>query len=135
MKYWMFIFNFWLLCFSACDYLDMVPEKDIETVETVFEQREQADQWLRGLYAQTIDLVTDIAQNTAYFGADEFVTGEPLRNEGYDGKVDYPGFRIADGLQMSQEPYGNIWSQGGEHDNATSFYENIRSCNIFLENI
>lgn len=135
MKYWISILTGLTICFSACNYLDMVPEKDIETIETVFEQREQADAWLRGVYAQTIDLIADISQNPVYFGADEFVTGEPLRNSGSEGKLDYPGFKIAEGLQMSQEPYGNIWCKGGEYGFSTSFYENIRSCNIFLENI
>ena len=30
---------------SGCDYLDFVPENDIETVETIFEKREEAREW------------------------------------------------------------------------------------------
>lgn len=36
---------------------------------------------------------------------------------------------------MAHEPYGNIWNKGGRFGGTISFYENIRSCNIFLENI
>ena len=33
--------------FSSCDsYLDIVPKNDIETIETIFEKREQAELWL-----------------------------------------------------------------------------------------
>lgn len=28
--------------FSGCDYLDVVPDNDIETIETIFEKRDQA---------------------------------------------------------------------------------------------
>ena len=41
---------FLILC-SGCDYLDMVPEDDIETVETIFEKRENAETWLKSCYS------------------------------------------------------------------------------------
>ena len=33
--------------FTGCNYLDAVPEKDIQTVESIFEQRKGAEQWRR----------------------------------------------------------------------------------------
>ena len=40
---------------TSCDYLDMVLEDDIKTIETVFEQRKDAEKWLLGKYAVTKD--------------------------------------------------------------------------------
>ena len=70
---------------TGCDYLDMVPEDDIKTVETVFEQRKDAEKWLLGTYTATKDLATNVAKNVAYFGTDEVTTGEYIRNRGYGG--------------------------------------------------
>ena len=40
-----------ILLLPGCNYLDMVPEKDIETVESLFEQRTKVELWWKGLYA------------------------------------------------------------------------------------
>lgn len=60
--------------FTGCNYLDMVPEKDIETIESLFEQRTKVESWWKGLYAELNLIFTDIQSNPAYMGADEFVT-------------------------------------------------------------
>ena len=39
-----------MLLLTGCDYLNRVPEKDIETVESLFEQRTKAESWWKGLY-------------------------------------------------------------------------------------
>ena len=109
-----------VLLFAGCDYLDMVPEKDIETVETVFERRVSAEEWRKGLYGQIIKLFSTIVSNTSYLGADECVACEVMRNEGW------AGFKVSEGQQMSQSPYGEIWGTS---------YVIIRNCNIFIENI
>ena len=124
-----------LLSSSCKDYLDMVPEKDIETIESKFELRSGAEQWLKGLYYEVGGLSVSFGANPSYYGADEVVMCEFLRNSASDGKAVFPGAKIAAGLQMSQEPYGNIWDKGGEGNTMCSFYENIRNCNTFLENI
>mgnify|MGYP000438843562 CR=1 FL=1 len=41
-----------ILLLPGCNYLDMVPEKDIETVESLFEQRTKVELWWKGLYAE-----------------------------------------------------------------------------------
>ena len=135
MKHVISTFLWMALLFYGCDYLDMVPEKDIETVESVFEQRANADTWLRGIYTQVIGIVSSLSENEAYLGADEFVSGEYMRNFYQGGEYNFPGFKIAEGAQMAHKPYGNICNQGGVFNHYTSFYETIRSCNIFLENI
>ena len=112
-----------ILLLPGCNYLDMVPEKDIETVESLFEQRTKVELWWKGLYAELNNIFADFRVNTAYLGADEFVTCQAL----HSSTLFYlDGLKIADGLQMSQNPYGAIWYR---------MYVVIRNCNIFLENV
>ena len=112
-----------ILLLPGCNYLDMVPEKDIETVESLFEQRTKVELWWKGLYAELNNIFADFRVNTAYLGADEFVTCQALHSSTL---YNLDGLRIADGLQMSQNPYGSIWYR---------MYVVIRNCNIFLENV
>ncbi len=119
-----------VLVFTACDYLDMVPEKDIETIETIFEKKEQAAQWLRSCYVFLEEPVGTYTMNPAVLGADELVGSNYMRTQ-YNGLYLFPGLAIADGMQMSLEPYGNIWKDNGE----SGFYACIRYCNIFLDKI
>lgn len=112
-----------ILLLPGCNYLDMVPEKDIETIESLFEQRAKVELWWKGLYAELNAIFADVRANTAYMGADEFVTCQALYNSTLY-KLD--GLKVADGLQMSQNPYGSIWYK---------MYVIIRNCNIFIENI
>ena len=101
----------------------MVPEKDIETIESLFEQRTKVENWWKGLYSELNRIFADFRVNTAYLGADEFVTCQALYNSTL---YNLDGLKIADGLQMSQNPYGSIWYR---------MYVVIRNCNIFLENV
>ena len=112
-----------ILLLPGCNYLDMVPEKDIETVESLFEQRTKVELWWKGLYAELNNIFADFRVNTAYLGADEFVTCQALHSSTL---YNLDGLKIADGLQMSQNPYGSIWYR---------MYVVIRNCNIFLENV
>ena len=121
MRYLIIIFLSATLIFG-CDYLDMVPEKDIETVETIFEQRADADIWLQGLYAVMPSMCTSLESNVAYLGADELAACEYRRNNKWYSGV----FKVSDGLEMSQEPYDNVWGP---------MYILIRECNTFIENI
>lgn len=101
----------------------MVPEKDIETIESIFEQKSKAETWWKGLYSDLNTVLTDICANTSYMGADEFVTCQALYNSTL---YSLDGLKVADGQQMSQNPYGDLWHK---------FYTIIRDCNTFLENI
>lgn len=98
---------FFLFLFGSCDYLDVVPEEDLETIESVFEKREKADQWLYTAYNYLMPLAK-VNQNPAFLGADEYTTGNYLRNQ--NGGM--AGLFIGDGLQMSQDPYGDLWESG-----------------------
>ena len=62
--------------FSSCsNYLDIVPENDIETIETIFEKREQAELWLKSCYVLMTDPVSSVIVNPAFTGTDEVVAG------------------------------------------------------------
>lgn len=127
MKRILYFFVTLSLLFTGCNYLDMVPEKDIETIETIFEQREDAALWLRGCYSFQVDPLTSIIVNPAYTGADEVVAGDFVRNSHVQNTY-WNGLLIGDGMQMAHDPYGNIWKND-------QFYAAIRYCNIFLEKI
>ena len=125
MRYIIYLILPCIFLFEGCkDYLDLVPEKDIETVETVFEKRENADDWLKSCYSYLAEELASCSGNPAIFGSDEVVSGEYVR--GWETTI--VGFKIADGLQMSQEPYANVWTKN-------KFYAALRYCNIFIEKI
>lgn len=112
--------------FPGCNYLDMVPEKDIETLETIFEKREEAERWMKSCYTFLVDPVGSVIQCPAFTGADEVVGGDYIRRD--SRYLPWQGFYIGDGLQMAQDPYGDIWRGDG-------FYAAIRYCNVFLQKI
>ncbi len=111
-----------LFLLSGCNYLDMVPEKDIETIESLFEQRSKVENWWVSLYSDLITQLLDLKTNLAYTASDEYTPSLLL----YTNQYVLPGFLVANGQQMSQEPYGNIWLK---------MYQSIRRANVFLENI
>ena len=59
-----------ILLLPGCNYLDMVPEKDIETIESIFEQRTKVESWWKGLYGGLNLLFSGFEDNIAYLGAD-----------------------------------------------------------------
>lgn len=111
--------------FSGCDYLNFVPEDDIQAVETVFEKRNDAQKWLNTCYSFLAQDISSVAYCPAYAGSDEVVGGDWVRERSGDGCP--VGLMIGDGLQNTQSPYGDIWRGG--------FYVAIRYCNIFLDKI
>lgn len=122
-------YNVLFACFvflTGCSgFLDVVPDNDIETIETDFEKRENAEVWLKSCYVFLTVNVAESAGNPAYLGADEYCGAEYVRTKNA-GLV--PALFIGDGLQMAQSPYCNVW-----HKN--QYFAAIRYCNIFLEHI
>lgn len=111
------------------DYLDLVPKNDITTIETTFEKREDAEQWLMTCMSFRDNDMASVYLNPAFWGSDEVVADEYTHIEGLGATKEYiPGVMIAEGKQKTQNPYANIWSSSG-------FYGGIRYCNIFLQNI
>lgn len=108
---------------ASCDsFLDLVPEDDITTVETVFEQRAKVDEALADCYAYIVGPAS-IQGNLAISASDELAGSQFLRTG-----VQYPltGLYIGDGVQSVQAPYGDIWEGG-------SYFCAIRYCNNFLQ--
>jgi len=117
---------------TSCDkYLDVVPDNDITTIETTFEKREDAEQWLMTCMSMRDNDLAGYNYNPAFWGSDEVLADDYCHSEsnslgGYS-KALIPGIMIAEGNQKTQNPYGDIWSSG--------FYVGIRYCNLFLQNI
>ena len=130
-----------LFLFSACDsWLDIVPEEDMTTLDTEFETREVAEDWLRSCYMFLQDPVPSVASNEAFLGADEFVAGDYVKSIiDYYQKPVFSGVMIAQGMQNSLEPYSDRWSKkvGTTTSLAgrTDYYTAINMCNVFISKI
>lgn len=122
--------------FGCEDYLDLVPEKDIETTESIFEKRNTALNFFKGNYARACEGHGDFGGDPAMCGADEFITGQYLRTAGRE-KPDYiTSFKIAEGLQNSSIPFLPEWGMNtGVLEMYANTYYTIRNCNIFLDNV
>ena len=82
---------------SGCsNYLDVVPDNDIETIETTFEKREGAYSWFKTCYSMITMDISDIMTCPAYWGTDEVVADDYIR---LNNPTVMPGIMIADGLQ------------------------------------
>ena len=129
MKQCIYITIGFCMLFYGCNYLDQVPENDIETEESIFEKKSQAEEGLQTGRVFVSAHLTSLMKDPSRVGTDEVVGGDYVRNL-YVGRNigEWNGFFIADGLQMSQEPYGNVWKKN-------DFYAGIRYCNIFLEKL
>lgn len=131
-----------LFFLSACDsWLDIVPEEDMTTLDTEFETREEAENWLRSCYVFLQDPLTSIMENEAFFGADEFVAGDYVRTITYynSQKPVFTGLQIGSGMQNSLDPYNDRWSNkessGGSIIGRSDYYTAINLCNIFIDKI
>jgi len=116
-----------LLCaVTGCKkYLDVVPD-NIGTIDYAFRMRTEAEKYLYTCY-----------NNLPYFGdtgSDPgFMTGDELAAQ-YPSSIyfDIGLYRIARGEQNIVNPIGNYWDgdRGGK-----PYYQAIRECNLFLENV
>lgn len=100
---------------SGCsDYLDVVPEKDVTTIKTLFQQRTKVDEWEADCYSFITNLATP-QSNIALTASDELVGNQYLRDY-----LRYPlnGLYIGDGVQSVQNPYGNVWRGDKYYDGA-----------------
>ncbi len=131
MKYFVFVILFFLL--TACsNWLDVVPEEDITTIDTDFETRDEAANWLRSCYV-FLEEPFSFNGNVAFTGADEVVADDYIRNQ---GTLD--GLAIGSGLQNVISPYGDIWLKKGSvegNPGRYDFYTAISLCNIFIDKI
>lgn len=117
------------LSLMSCEFLDMVPENDIETIETIFEKREDAERWLKTCHTFLQETTGSVVYYPSFMGADELVAGDFLRRDvANEPSNPMAGFFIGDGLQMTQNPYSELWHK-------EKHFAALRYCNIFIENI
>ena len=107
--------------FTSCnDYLDLVPKNDITTIETTFEKREDAEQWMKTCMSMRDNDLSGLYYNPTFWGLDDVVADHYTHIEGIGAMKDYiPGIMIAEGKQKTQNPYGDTWS-------GNTFYGGIR---------
>ncbi|MFV0521174.1 MAG: RagB/SusD family nutrient uptake outer membrane protein [Mangrovibacterium sp.] len=117
--------------FTGCNnYLDVVPEEDLTSIENIFEKRSTAIQFFYGCY-QFYNRGGNISSDPSIAASDEITTSEYLRNSSLSGYSYRVGFRIAQGLQSTPDPILPTWGGGSEQN----YYIAIRNCNTFLDNI
>lgn len=115
-----------LICTSSCnDYLDVVPNDGLATIETAFNLRSTAIRYLATCYSYMTEEGTS-GYDPALLGGDEIwdLVGRKISNQ--SGRVPNTLFQIARGLQSASTVYANDWA---------SMYKGIRCCDILIENI
>ncbi|MFV0289782.1 MAG: RagB/SusD family nutrient uptake outer membrane protein [Mangrovibacterium sp.] len=118
-----------LLPLIACDnYLDVVPEDDLTTIESIFEKRNTALTFFTGCYRSYLS-EGSLGSDPALAGGDELTTGDYLRTKTYSGSSYIAAFKIAEGLQNQSDPILPKW------DVNNNYYIAIRDCNTFIQNI
>lgn len=118
-----------LLLSAGCkNYLDVVPD-GVVTIDHAFTNRLEAEKFLHKCYSYTFSRAHSGAAvaNIMFTGGDEFWTFDNVSNP----ELDSP-WMIAIGKQNVTRPFVNFWD-GDKH--ASNFWQAIRECNIFLENI
>lgn len=117
-----------LMSTSCAKYLDVVPD-GVPTIEHAFSNKLEAEKFLHKCYSYTFSRAHQGAAvaNIMFTGGDEMWTYRG--NDNYD--LDSP-WKIALGEQNVSRPFVNFWD-GDKH--GSNFWQAIRECNIFLENI
>jgi hypothetical protein len=107
-----------IFAFSACDYLDVVPE-GTATLDNAFNTRLVARRYLATCYSY---LTThDNGGAVDITGGDEIWIASDMMFP----VITLDGIRYAEGLQTALNPLWNYWPH---------FYMALRDCNVFLEN-
>lgn len=114
------------LALTGCNYLDVVPEDDVQSIESIFEQRTNVDNWISDIYSYMSTRYAAAYLNVGLTGADELVGHETARNQ--PESRSFLALYIGDGAQSTTNTYCGQWERNG-------FYAAIRMCNTFLENI
>jgi hypothetical protein len=110
------------MCSACSDYLDIVPDDGMPTLENAFAMRSEAERYLATCYSY-MPHDGQLDADPALLGGDEIWSGINLQTPFYDDRM----FGIARGLQNTYDPIGGEWWR--------YCYQGIRVCNTFLENI
>jgi hypothetical protein len=115
-----------VLCLTACgDYLDVVPDDGIPSIETAFNLRSTAIRYLNTCYSYMTEEGAS-GSDPALLGSDEIwdLYGRTVTNT--TGRVPATMFNIARGNQNSSTPFAYDWA---------SMYQGIRCCDILMDGI
>lgn len=113
--------------FSCSEFLNVVPD-NTPTLDHAFADRVSSERFLFTCY-HGLPNHQDNIENPAFLASGEFVclnSGYMWHNAAWT-EVIPDNYRILLNQQNSNNPYANYWDGG--------MYKNIRTCNIFLENI
>lgn len=106
-------------------YLDVAPD-NIGTIDYAFRMRTEAEKYLFTVY-NNLPAFGNIDKDPGFFTGDEFAAPYPTAKD-----ISINLYRIARGEQNIVSPIGNFWD-GGNGDR--SYFQALRECNIFLENV
>ncbi len=121
------LLGFFLL--MSCDnYLDVVPEDDIATIESIFEKKSTALKFFLGCYKGYRNAGSAIV-DPGVAGGDEVAGGQVLRDKGLAHTYELTSLHIATGRLSPSNPILARWGGSG------CYYDFIRQCNIFIENV
>jgi hypothetical protein len=117
---WMLV----ILAFSGCsDYLNLVPDDGLATLDNAFATRAESKRYLYTCYSY-MPREGDPSQNPALLGGDEFWVPTDIPE---NTQISLTMLNISRGFQSAINPIGGFhWAQ---------LYQGLRVCNIFLENI
>lgn len=110
----------------SCSYLDIVPD-NVPTMDMTFQTRNSAEKMLYTCY-NYVPSTANPWGNPGIGSSDE-VWNCAEKTYYYTNET---AFRIAEGLQNTNDPYLNYWSGG---QGGSNLFVGIRDCNIFLENV
>lgn len=102
-----------------CNYLDVIPD-NIPTIDHAFANRTEASRYLTTLYTW-LPSQNDLGGNVGLTGSDETTSWHLIT-----GSNDITPIRIVRGEQNRNEPLMAGWD---------FYYQAIRDCNIFIENV
>jgi len=123
-KKWRLLFISCILISTSCNqYLDIVPDDGMATLESAFSMRSTAIRYLYTCYG-FLTSEGNLDGDHAYLSGDELWSIYDRRESGgyWNGTM----FNVARGFQNASNPYGNDWA---------GIYEGIRCCNILIDNI
>lgn len=115
-----------LVSMTSCnDYLNVVPDDGLATIESAFNLRSTAIRYLGTCYSYMTGEGAS-GSDPALLGGDELwdLVGRQVSTT--SGRVPNGMFQIARGLQSASTVYSNDWS---------AMYQGIRCCDILLENV
>lgn len=110
----------------SCSWLDIVPD-NVATMDMTFQTRANAEKMLYTCY-NYIPSTASPWENPG-IGASDEVWNCAEKTYYYTNET---AFRIAEGLQNTNDPYLNYWSGG---QSGSNLFIGIRDCNIFLDNV